>query len=74
MEYAGNILVEDASGCRFNVYEFVAWRFLSRVARFELDTGEAVDRLDPDTFVIRNTGEALTRSAAPNSPCEIDPG
>lgn len=62
MEYAGYIQVEDASGCPFRLYEYRARRFLSRVVTFKLDTGEAVRRVDADTFVITSTGEALVRS------------
>lgn len=61
MEYAGFIPVEDASGCRFKVHQFSGRRFFSRVARFELETGEAVDRIDADTFIITATGEGLVR-------------
>ena len=61
MEYAGCIPVEDASGCRFEVHEFSGRRFFFRVARFELDTGEAVDRIDADTFIVAATGEGLVR-------------
>lgn len=61
MEYKGRILVEDASGCRFEIHEFCRWRFLSRVAVFKFDTGEPIVRLDADTFAITTTGEALVR-------------
>lgn len=63
MEYTGCILVEDASGCRFEVREYRKRRLLTRVAIFELETGEQVHRLDADTFVITRTGEGLVRIA-----------
>ena len=62
MEYAGCILVEDASGCRFEVHEYLAWRFLSRISRFKLDTGEVVERIDSNNFEISGTGERLVRA------------
>ena len=59
MEYVGRILVEDASGSRFEVHQFRTRRLLSRVIRFALDTGEEVQRLDARTFVIAGTREPL---------------
>jgi len=61
VKYAGRILVEDASGCRFDVHEYRERRLLARVARYRLDTGEAVQALDQNTFVIKGTGEHLVR-------------
>lgn len=61
MKYAGRILVEDASGCRFEVHQFDMRRLLSRTAIFRLDTGETVRWVDPNTFVIASTGEHLMR-------------
>lgn len=61
MKYIGRIPVEDASGCRFELHEFRAWRLLSPTTVFRLDTGEAVVRVDANTFVITSTGEGLVR-------------
>ena len=61
LEYAGSLIVEDASGCRFQLYEFRGRRFLRPVRRFELDTGEAVQRVDFDNYVVAKTGETLVR-------------
>lgn len=59
MEYVGRILVEDASGCRFEIHQYRERRLLSRVTRFALDTGEEVQRLDANTFLIATTRETL---------------
>ncbi|MFL6733037.1 MAG: hypothetical protein ACJ8EH_01950 [Sphingomicrobium sp.] len=59
MEYVGRILVEDASGCRFEIHQYRERRLLSRVTRFALDTGEEVQRLDANTFLIASTRETL---------------
>jgi hypothetical protein len=61
VEYAGHIVVEDASGCRFEVHEYRHRRLLSRVATYTLDTGEPLNRVDAETFVIATTGESLVR-------------
>lgn len=62
--YVGRIRVEDASGCRFDVYEFYRARALLRRRRYCLDTGELVSAVDADTFVIPSTGETLVRVGA----------
>jgi hypothetical protein len=62
VKYAGCILVRDASGYDYQVHEYRSRRFLKRRSRFALDTGEAVERLDADTFVVSATGERLTRA------------
>jgi hypothetical protein len=54
-------VVEDASGARFQLYEFRGSRFFLRVRRFVLDTGEPVRRVDFDNYVISATGEPLVR-------------
>jgi len=59
VEYVGRILVEDASGCRFEIHQYRERRLLSRVTRFALDTGEEVQRLDANTFLIASTRETL---------------
>ncbi len=61
VKYAGRIMVEDSSGCRFDVHEYRERRLLARIAKFRLDTGESVEALDANTFVIRGTGEHLVR-------------
>lgn len=63
--YVGRILVEDASGCRFDVHEYRAERtILRRQRRYCLDTGERVSAVDANTFVIATTGETLVRIRA----------
>lgn len=59
--YAGTLLVEDASGCRFQIYEYHGRHFFSRERKFVLDTGELVQRVDFDNYVVANTGETLVR-------------
>ena len=61
VEYAGYILVEDASGCRFQLHQYRRRRWFSHQTRFALDTGESVHKIDEDSFVITKTGEALVR-------------
>lgn len=62
MEYLRSIPVEDASGARFNAYEFKRGRFLLKESRFELDTGEILRIVDGNTFEIVATGECLVRA------------
>jgi len=59
--YENRFLVEDASGARFHIHQFICWRYLSREIRYELDTGELVERVDDHVFSIVGTGEHLTR-------------
>ena len=59
--YKSSFLVEDASGARFHIHQFIRWRYLSREIRYELDTGELVERVDDHVFSIVGTGEHLTR-------------
>jgi hypothetical protein len=61
VEYAATHVVEDASGARFQLYEFRGSRFFMRIRKFELDTGEPVERIDFDNYVISGTGEPLVR-------------
>lgn len=61
MKYVGRILVEDASGCRFEVHEFSERSLFADVRTFTLDTGEVVSLVDANTFLIRATGERLAR-------------
>jgi hypothetical protein len=57
--YVGCILVEDASGCRFEIHEFRVRRTLFRTTRLALDTGEEVRRVDANTFALPSTGETF---------------
>jgi len=59
--YVGCILVEDASGCRFRLYEYRHRRFLSWKRYFILDDGEPVRRLDSDHYEVAATEEILLR-------------
>jgi hypothetical protein len=61
VKYAGYILVEDASGCRFQLHQYRRRRWFSHQIRFALDTGESVHQLDENSFVITKTGETLVR-------------
>jgi hypothetical protein len=63
VEYAATHVVEDASGARFQLYEYRGSRFFLRVRKFVLDTGEPVERVDFDNYVIAKTGETLVRVA-----------
>ena len=63
MQYVGCIPVEDASGCRFEIYEFKIRRHLSRASCFILDTGQRANMVDENTFEIAATGETLVRPA-----------
>ena len=53
-----SIPVVDASGAEVTVYEFHDRRFLKRVRRMKLCTGELVEERDGE-FVIVATGERL---------------
>lgn len=46
------------------VYQFGDRRFLEKVRRLRLCTGEAVTFIDDDTFELATTGERLTRVIA----------
>ena len=59
--YSGCILIEDASGSRFRVFEYRTRRMFLPVRRYVLDTGEPVRRIDRKTFEILGTGERLVR-------------
>jgi hypothetical protein len=59
--YSGRVLVEDASGARFDVHEYRGRRTFLPVKRYMLDTGEEVRRIDGKTFEIVTTGERLVR-------------
>lgn len=64
MGYVRSIRVTDANGDEFTLHEFHDRRFLRKVRRMKLDTGELVDHVDNDTYVIVGTGERLTRVTA----------
>jgi hypothetical protein len=64
VSYVRSIRVLDANGYEFILHEFHDRRFLRKVRRMKLDTGELVDHVDDDTFVIVGTGERLTRITA----------
>ena len=65
MEYAGRLTVQNSKGRLFQLHEYRGRRLfaLKDSRRFVLETGEAVERLDLDNYVIRNTGEPLVRIA-----------
>ena len=52
------IPVRDANGDEFTLYEFEERRFLKKIQRLKLCTGEIVAFID-DTFVVIGTGERL---------------
>jgi hypothetical protein len=64
-KYVRSILVEDASGAQFNLYEFLDRRpvlgLARKARRYELETGEAAEPVDDDMFAIVATGERLVR-------------
>lgn len=64
MAYVRSIPVRDENGVDLTVYEFRERRFLTKVRRLELCTGEAVNDVDQDTFVVAATGELLKRQTA----------
>jgi hypothetical protein len=59
--YKESFLVEDVSGARFQMHRFACRRFLSRFARYQLDTGELAERVDHHAFALVSTGERLLR-------------
>jgi len=59
--YVRSIPVRDANGDQVILHEFAARRLIGKVSRLQLDSGEDVERLCNDTFVISATGERLTR-------------
>jgi len=61
MDYAGRVIVEDASGARFQIHEYRGRRFFAEVRQFVLDTGESVKRVDSDHYEIATTGKKLVR-------------
>lgn len=61
MSYVRSIPVAAANGDRLTVYEFRDRRFLTKVRRYKLCTGEAVTPAEADTFTVLGTGEELLR-------------
>lgn len=56
-----SIPVIDGKGDQLIVYEFYDGRFLQKIRRRRLCTGEAVERVSTEAFVIIATGEELRR-------------
>lgn len=61
MSYVRSIPVVDEKGAGLTVYEFRDRRFLTKVRRYKLCTGEAVEPAETDTFTVVATGEELLR-------------
>jgi hypothetical protein len=61
VDFQRGIPVRDANGDELTVYEFHERRFLRRVRRMKLCTGEPVEAVDENVFVLIGTGEKLTR-------------
>lgn len=57
--YSSSLMVEDEGGARFHIHEFKFRRLLVWNSRFELDSGEAAERVDERTFSVVATGEQL---------------
>lgn len=60
MRFVGSIPVKDANGVELTLYEFQGRRFFKKVRRWQLCTGETVERVGRDLVVVR-TGETLVR-------------
>jgi hypothetical protein len=56
------IPVIDGNGDAATVYEFQDRRFLRKVRRWKLDSGELVEAVD-EHFVVPATGEKLVRAS-----------
>ena len=61
MQFLRSIPVRDANGDELTIYEFHERRFLRKVRRMKLCTGEQVEAVDENTFALVTTGEKLTR-------------
>jgi hypothetical protein len=59
--YEETFIVEDVSGARFQMHRFTRRRYLLRLSRYQLDTGELAKRVDDHTFALVTTGERLMR-------------
>jgi hypothetical protein len=68
VSYLRSIVVEDASGAQFILYEFAErgplMSLFRQASRFELEPGEVALWVDENTFVVRSTGETLMRVAS----------
>lgn len=64
MNHLRSIPVIDGNGDELTVYEFRDGRYLRKVRRMKLCTGELVERIDENTFAVSETGERLSRIAA----------
>lgn len=64
MSYVRSIPVRDQAGVGLTVHEFQDRRFLRKVKRWVLCSGESVEP-EGDGFVILETGERLTLVATP---------
>jgi hypothetical protein len=64
-KYVQSILVEDASGAQFMLYEYQdggpVMSLFRLGSRFELETGEQAEFVDDNTFAVKRTGEPLVR-------------
>lgn len=60
MGYVRSISVTDRHGDAFTLYEFQDRRFLRKVRRLKLETGELVQEID-GALVVVETGEKLER-------------
>jgi hypothetical protein len=61
MSYVQSIPVVDGNGAGLTVYEFRDRRFLTKVRRYKLCSGEAVEPAEADTFRVIGSGEELLR-------------
>lgn len=59
MKYVGYVVVEDASGARFFVYEYSHRRWFRTTSKFRLEDKELVQRVDETHFRVMRTGEML---------------
>jgi hypothetical protein len=63
MAFVRVIPVEDSNGDRIALYEFQDRRFITKVRRLKLETGECVEPVCERTFIVPATGEKLTLAA-----------
>lgn len=70
MAFVKSIRVIDGNGDEVTVYEFHDRRFLRKIRRMTLDTGEPVERVCERTYIVSATGERLTRVSSGRSPGE----
>lgn len=60
MGFVRVMAVEDGNGDRIALYEFQDRRFIRKVRKLKLETGEIVQPVCEKTFVVPATGERLT--------------